>query len=72
MVAISHYFVCALKWNVSIKLQLEQRSVLDIMTLVMSMNEMVVIWVICNHESEHESIRGKKLLFVSLASWSHL
>jgi hypothetical protein len=33
--------------------------VLDIMTLVMSMNEMVVIQVICNHESDHEHW-GKK------------
>jgi hypothetical protein len=57
-------FVCALKWNVSIKSQLERRSVLDIMTLVVSINEMVVIWVICNHESVHESIQGKKWLFV--------
>jgi hypothetical protein len=39
---------------------------LDIMTLVVLMNEMVVIWVICNHESDHESIQGKKRLFVSL------
>jgi hypothetical protein len=31
--------------------------VLDIMTLVMSMNEMVVIQVICNHESD--SIGGR-------------
>jgi hypothetical protein len=46
-------------FNLSIKLQLEQRSVLDIMTLVVSMNETVVIWVICNHKSDHE-IQGKK------------
>ncbi len=49
-----------IRFNLSIKLQLEQRSVLAIMTLVVSMNETEVIWVICNHKSDHESIQGKK------------
>jgi hypothetical protein len=30
------------------------------LTLVVSMNEMVVIWVICTHKSDHESDWGKK------------
>jgi hypothetical protein len=33
---------------------------LDLMTLVMSVNETEVTWVICNHKRDHESIQGKK------------
>jgi hypothetical protein len=39
-------------------LTIQRVLLLDRMTLVMSVNEMVVILVICNHESDHESTIG--------------